>query len=246
MINVHRLHLTDVTPAANLPWARPTFQVFGYLVKHPGGPIVIDTGVGIGNALIDKLYSPVHYDLDEALSRHGVNIKDVHTVITSHLHFDHCGQNERFGGSRVLVQRAEIEAAKAPRYTVAEWAFPLNVDLTPIDGDHQVADGIMIVSTPGHTPGHQSVLITDGAGTRTIVCCQASWNTTSFEAGTLGDDGWNQDIGATSVQKLRDLKPDRVVLSHDPDDWYPTTSPPLGTNPPSTAQFAPKGEEGRS
>jgi N-acyl homoserine lactone hydrolase len=224
VINIHRLHLTDVTPAPNLPWARPTFPVFGYLVTHPSGPIVIDTGVGIGNALIDKLYSPVHYDLEEALRRNGVEIEDVHTVITSHLHFDHCGQNDRFGGSRVLVQRAEIEAAKAPHYTVAEWAFPLNIDLTPIDGDLQVVDGITIVSTPGHTPGHQSVLITDQNGTRTIVCCQASWNTASFEAGTLGDDGWDQDIGAASMQKLRDLKPDRAVLSHDPNDWQATTS----------------------
>jgi N-acyl homoserine lactone hydrolase len=221
VINIHRLHLTDVTPAPELPWARPTFPVFGYLVTHPSGPIIIDTGVGIGNALIDKLYAPVHYDLDEALSHHGVNVADVHTVITSHLHFDHCGQNHRFGGSRILVQRAEIEAAKAPRYTVAEWAFPPNLDLTPVDGDLQVDDGIMIVSTPGHTPGHQSVLITDDSGTRTIVCCQASWNTASFEAGTLGDDGWDQDLGATSMQKLRDLRPDRAVLSHDPNDWYP-------------------------
>ena len=219
MIEVHRLHLTDVTPASNLPWARPTFPVFGYLIAHPTGPIVIDTGVGINNTLINQLYSPVHHDLDEALSRHGVVIEDVQTVITSHLHFDHCGQNYRFGRSRIVVQRAEIEAAKAPQYTVAEWAFPAGIDLTAIEGDVRIADGVRIISTPGHTPGHQSVLIEDGNGTRTIVCCQASWNTQSFEAGTLGDDGWNQDEGIRSLEKLRALDPDRVVLSHDIAEW---------------------------
>lgn len=92
MISLHRLHLTDVTPAPHLPWARPTFPVFAYLVLHPDGPILIDTGVGIGNAFIDELYSPVHYDLDAALHRHGVEADDIAAVITSHLHFDHCGQ----------------------------------------------------------------------------------------------------------------------------------------------------------
>ena len=53
MIEVHRLHLTDITPAPNLPWTRPTFPVFGYLIAHPTGPIVIDTEVGTNNPLID-------------------------------------------------------------------------------------------------------------------------------------------------------------------------------------------------
>ena len=143
VIDVYRLHLTDVTPAPNLPWTRPTFPVFAYLVLHPTGPILIDTGVGVGNAfLIDELYAPVHHSIDEALGRHGVSIGDVATVITSHLHFDHCGQNDRFARSRILVQQAEVEAATATLYTVADWAFPPGVDLIVVDGDHHVAAGI--------------------------------------------------------------------------------------------------------
>jgi N-acyl homoserine lactone hydrolase len=218
-IGVHRLHLTDVTPAPNLPWTRPTFPVFAYLVVHPTGPILIDTGVGIGNAFIDELYSPVHHDIDEALDRHGVDIDDIATVITSHLHFDHCGQNHRFAGSRILVQQADVEAATAALYTVPDWAFPPGIDLTVIDGDHQVATDVQIIATPGHTPGHQSVLITGGDGTRTVVCCQAAWNVSSFDAATLGDDGWDEATGAASLERLHTLNPDRVLLSHDPDEW---------------------------
>jgi glyoxylase-like metal-dependent hydrolase (beta-lactamase superfamily II) len=110
VIDVHRLHLTDVTPAPNLPWTRPTFPVFAYLVLHPTGPILIDTGVGIGNAFIDELYSPVHHDLDEALDRHGVSTGDIATVITSHLHFDHCGQNE----SSLFVKRLFCPSSRSP------------------------------------------------------------------------------------------------------------------------------------
>lgn len=219
MTGVHRLHLTDVTPAERLPWARPTFPVFSFLVLHPSGPILIDTGVGIGNEVIDDLYSPVHHDLDAALDHHGVRVDDVAIVITSHLHFDHCGQNHRFAHCRIIVQQAEVEAAKEPMYTVPEWAFPPTVDLEVIEGDQEIAPGVSVIATPGHTAGHQSVLIEDDAGTRTIVCCQASWDVTSFEAATLGDDGWDQAAGVASLEKLHALDPDRVLLSHDNNEW---------------------------
>lgn len=218
-IRVERLHLTDVTPAPHLPWTRPTFPVFAFLVLHPSGPMLVDTGVGIGNPFIDELYAPVHHDLDEALDRHGVALDDIGTVITSHLHFDHCGQNHRFVDARVVVQRAEVEAARAPMYTVPEWAFPPAVELTVVDGDHEVAENLRVVATPGHTPGHQSVVIEAPDGSTTVVCCQAAWNTNSFGASILGDDGWDQVRGTASLRKLHEFEPQRVLLSHDPHDW---------------------------
>ena len=118
----HRRH-TGAAP----PLTRPTFPVFAHLILQPTGPILIDTGVGIGNAFIDDLYSPQHHDLDHALRANGVTTNDIETVISSHLHFDHCGQNHRFSHAAVIVQHAEVEAAKAPFYTVAEWAFPPDV-----------------------------------------------------------------------------------------------------------------------
>lgn len=221
MIEVHRLHLADVTPAPHLPWARPTFPVFAYLLMHPDGPILVDSGVGLGSSVIDEPYSPVHHDLDEALRAYAVGVTDIEAVITSHLHFDHCGHNNRFGHAKVLVQRAEVEAAEARFYTVPEWAFPPEVDLTIVDGDYDVAAGIRTIATPGHTPGHQSVLIEDDDGIRTVVCCQASWTARSFGEGSLGDEGWDDAMGAASVTTLRSLEPDRVLFSHDPEPWSP-------------------------
>jgi N-acyl homoserine lactone hydrolase len=218
-MRVFRLHLTDVTPSPDLPWACPTFPVFAFLVDHPDGPVLIDTGVGLGHDVIDELYSPVHYDLDDALAEHGVGVSDITTVISSHLHFDHCGQNGRFAHARVLVQRAEVEAAREPLYTVPEWASPDGVELTEIDGDHRVAPGIEIIATPGHTIGHQSVLIADANGQRTIACCQGSWNAESFSMSELGDDGGDPAAGAMSMRRLHSLTPTSVLFSHDPRAW---------------------------
>ncbi len=74
MIEIHRLHLADISPAAHLPWTRPTFPVLAYLVLHPAGPILIDSGVGVGNPHIDELYSPLHRDLDEELGVYGIGV----------------------------------------------------------------------------------------------------------------------------------------------------------------------------
>lgn len=100
-----------------------------------------------------------------------------------------------------------------------EWAFPAGIDLTVVEGDHEIAAGVRVVATPGHTPGHQSVLIEDATEGRTIICCQASWNVVSFGAATLGDDGWDQAAGVASLEKLHALKPDRVLFSHDSQEW---------------------------
>jgi N-acyl homoserine lactone hydrolase len=220
-MQVRRLHLTDVTPSPELPWARPSFPVYAFLVEHPDGSVLVDTGVGLDNDFIDKLYSPVHYSLDAALAQYGVEVSDIVMVVNSHLHFDHCGQNHRFPHARVLVQRAEVEAAREPLYTVPEWAFPADVELTEIEGDYQVAPGIEIIATPGHTPGHQSVLIEDEYGHRTIACCQGAWDIESFDAATLGDDGWDQAAGAASARRLHALEPTSVLFSHDPNTWQP-------------------------
>ncbi len=219
MIEVHRLHLTDVTPDPNLPWTRPTFPVFAYLIDSPEGPILVDTGVGHGNDLIDALYSPVHYDLGEVLRRHGVEIDEVGIVIVSHLHFDHCGQNKLFRHARIVVQAREVEAAREPGYTVPEWAFPPGIELEEIDGESRIADGVRAVATPGHTPGHQSVVIDTPTGSTTVIGCQASWNVAGFANGALGDEGWDQELGARSVDKLGGLEPARVLFSHDHGEW---------------------------
>jgi len=69
--------------------------VHGFLIKHPGGAGLVDTGYGTPLELI-KDYRPVNASVAAALRTHDVDPSDIHWVINSHLHFDHCGQNAVF------------------------------------------------------------------------------------------------------------------------------------------------------
>ena len=95
------LQLAQVTAVPGYHPEHDTFRPFpvhAFVVHHPDGPIIVDTGIGFGNDLIDA-----------------------QCVINSHLHFDHFGQNHVLS-CPVVVQRAEIDAARQPHYTVPEWA----------------------------------------------------------------------------------------------------------------------------
>src|SRR6202165_3999605 len=94
--------------------------VHGFLMKHPGGAGLVDTGYGTPLELI-KDYRPVNASVADALRGHDVHPSDIRWVINSHLHFDHCGQNAVFPQAPFYVQREEY--ARPPRYadTPAKW-----------------------------------------------------------------------------------------------------------------------------
>jgi len=156
--------------------------VFGYVIDHPDGAILVDTGVGQGNAFIDDAYRPQCTDLHDALATAGVTLRSVVTVVNSHLHFDHCGQNPLLYGTDVafFVGRLEIEQVdRDPYYTDSTWALPPLHQRRLVDGDLEIAEGVTILSTPGHTAGHQSVLIDSDEG-RIVIGAQVVWNTQEF------------------------------------------------------------------
>src|SRR5688500_11736493 len=98
---IERLDLATIClpvdhPAADLG---RSVAVPGFLAAHPDGPILVDTGVGVANAFVDELYQPSRADLGSVLAELGVELDEVVAVVSSHLHFDHCGQNPAmFGG----------------------------------------------------------------------------------------------------------------------------------------------------
>jgi glyoxylase-like metal-dependent hydrolase (beta-lactamase superfamily II) len=191
---------------------QPTAPVYGFVISHPDGPIVFDTGVGFGNEFIDEVYEPECVRLDDALGAVGIDTSSIVGVINSHLHFDHCGQNPLLYGTDVpfFVQRPEVDEVERDRfYTDPNWALPPGEQRRLIDGDFEIAEGVTILSTPGHTPGHQSVLIESAVG-RVILAGQAVWELGEFveERATVSNvfsDAYH-DVAIDSIRRIKALR----------------------------------------
>ena len=92
---VHRLTLATVTSVPEWHPEHDTFEPFpvhAWVIRHPDGPILVDTGVGLNNRAIDEWYHPQITLLASSLDTIGLTPTDIVAVVLSHLHFDHCGQ----------------------------------------------------------------------------------------------------------------------------------------------------------
>ena len=209
---IDRLVLATVTTVPEWHPQHETFEPFpvhAWLIRHPDGAILVDTGVGVGNQVIDEWYHPHTTPLLDALGRAGVAPSDIAGVVVTHLHFDHCGQLGALTAS-VYVQAAEFEAAQAPGYTVPDWAAIPNDRLRLVHGDEAIAEGVHLLSTPGHTPGHQSVLIEAGDD-RVVVAAQCAYGAEELRSGepstsNLHDESWFV-VAQDSLRRLRGLAP---------------------------------------
>lgn len=195
-------------------------RLFGYAIDHPDGVIVVDTGCGTGNALIDELYTPTVVGIVDALASVGIDERSVAAVVNTHLHFDHCGQNHALAPAPIWVTEAEVDAvATVEHYTVPEWACVAS-DRVRVAGDgEEIATGVRLVATPGHTPGHQSVVVTGCDERPDIIVGQACHDCAEFADGRLAQSDLHDPQAAeqarASLLRLRSLRPSSAYFSHD-------------------------------
>jgi glyoxylase-like metal-dependent hydrolase (beta-lactamase superfamily II) len=220
---VKPLHLADVMLPAGRPQAGEVCPVYGFVVTHPAGAVVVDTGIGEGQPGIESVYRPARRPLAEHLSALRIAPADVALVINTHLHFDHCGDNRLFPGTPVVVQRAEYEAAQEPAYTVPAWVEFAGASYRLLDGEAEVLPGLTVVPTPGHTPGHQSIVLETG-DERVIIAGQATYTAEEFSNPERPhprglEMAWDLERSLESLRRLRALGPNRVFFSHDPTVW---------------------------
>jgi N-acyl homoserine lactone hydrolase len=180
---------------------------FLHVVEHPHGPVLVDTGLIDSTPELDEEFSP-RFDPDTIP-------RDVVCVINTHLHFDHCGGNRLFAGIPIYVQRLEREAARAEGYTIPEWVDFDGAHYVELDGEEELVPGLRVVPTPGHTPGHQSVLVETDEGL-VVVGGDVAYTWGEF------DDPANE-----AATLLAGLAPRRIWLAHEsaPRDGAAVTTP---------------------
>ncbi len=184
-----RFILPQATPeeAQKMPWLVPHYanaegrlrlNVQSWIVETPSHKIIVDTCIGNNKAnrsvpVWNGLNKPFLNDLAAA----GYPIDTIDTVLCTHLHVDHVGWNTTllggkwvptFANARYLFGKTEYEhwAAHSPEgehRAVFEDSVQPIVDAgraNLIGSDHRIGDEISLISTPGHTPGHMSLLVT--------------------------------------------------------------------------------------
>lgn len=219
-MEVVRLHLADVT-SEQTGFDAP---VHGFVIKHPGeGAILVDTGVGHPESLI-KHWKIVNRRMADALAERDLSPADVHIVINTHLHFDHCGQNAVFPHAPFYVQRAELERARREEKVAKEWFDFAGARFELVDGDAQIVSGVRVMTTPGHTVGHHSVVVDgedgeqlfigDAAYTSLVYQRYAEFDPTRVPGQAADPEAWKKSldrvhgVGAAAVHFCHD----RTVL----------------------------------
>lgn len=144
------------------------FPVYSVLVEHSDGLILFDTGFDL-----EHTNKVLPFELPEQTSEQtipaqlslcGFKPDDVDIVINSHFHFDHVGGNKHLTKAKVLVHMEELRHAKVPepfeKLGYSDLSFDhADTKYQPISGDYEVAPGVHLLETPGHTVGHYSMLV---------------------------------------------------------------------------------------
>jgi N-acyl homoserine lactone hydrolase len=146
--------------------------VYAWYIEGPKEKMIVDTGIS-AEYLIQKRGFPARnlQSLESGLNRVGLSPADIDLVILTHLHSDHVGQGGKFTKAKFIVQKDELEFAQNPHPTVAmqylgELFDGLNFEV--VEGDTPICDEVSVISTPGHTPGGQSVTVKTAEGTAII------------------------------------------------------------------------------
>lgn len=216
--DIVRLPLGHFTapPAHHL--AGKPIVVTAFLIRHPRGLFLFDTGIGTGNEEAEARYRPVRRPLAGAIARAGARLDDVRLLANCHLHFDHAGWNRLFPRVPIFAQRREHEAAFRPDYTITEAVAGFEgARFELIEGDAEVLPGLRLVPTPGHTDGHQSLIVETRQG-RVILAGQA-FNAASDYAVAAYESRLEGATVPAWVRRFESLDPWRILFAHDLAVW---------------------------
>lgn len=186
------------------------------LVETESEKILIDTGIGELPESYKKFYPTERTEtLFHSLKKEGLQPEDITVVINTHLHMDHAGNNRSFCNAKVYVQKQELEYAYNPhRFQRAAYIqeFFDGSDYITVKGDYTFSDTVSILSTPGHTPGHQSVVV--HGETDYIYCGDIAPLRENLEKKNIVGVLYNPVDALESLERLGTLKGVHI-FSHD-------------------------------
>jgi glyoxylase-like metal-dependent hydrolase (beta-lactamase superfamily II) len=223
-----------------------------FVVRHPAhGVVLVDTGLhpdaatnlsrdyGRLTAMMFRSLKPAQETFAEQLRTLGVEPGQVETVVMTHLHADHTSAMRLLGAATFVISRAEWAAATSRGAVLAGYVahhLPPAERVRRVDFERDgeqdapfarvvdvFGDGsIRLVSTPGHTPGHLSVLL-KVADAEVLLIGDAVYTLRSLHEELLPmrtvDDGLYLD-SLRAIKAYAKARPDaRLIPTHDEEAW---------------------------
>jgi N-acyl homoserine lactone hydrolase len=215
--------------------------IAAYLIRTSEGNVLFDTGLS-PRALPGLRRNDPLARFDEAdllvnrLGTLGLDPGDVATVVLSHLHYDHAGGAELFPNSELIVQQDEYAYAHYPASFYAGFYYRKNFDLPSyrwrlLDGDTELAPGLTVLRSDGHTPGHQSLLVELPETGPVILAGDACYWREHIEKERVPGVVWNPTLALHSIKRLKTLARltgSRIFPGHDPEFWREVNRDPAG------------------
>lgn len=211
------------------PDQKATFTVSCYLIRHGDDYMLWDTGLPAelaGSSMEqdgDRL--ALSRTIKEQLARLGVDPARINSIGISHYHFDHTGQAADFSEAKLLVDRRDWEVIRERKDLSGKFGPWLTGGgaVQPLTYDHDVfGDGsVIILKTPGHTPGHRSLLVRLRETGPVLLSGDAVHFRRNWEA--RGVPSFNADRAQTlaSMERLSRIAASleaKLVIQHEPKD----------------------------
>jgi len=186
--------------------------IWAFLVQGRGKNILIDTGLDENELIVPAGFSEETglepMSIADGLAAAGLKPDDIDIVINTHLHDDHCGNNELFSGAKFYAHRDEIAFCRDPHPIDHRYDdyFIENITFTELESDTEILPGLLTIHMPGHTVGTLSVSVETAQGTAIVTgfCC----NNKNFpENGPAVCPGVHLDAVAAwnSIQKVKSM-----------------------------------------
>lgn len=204
--------------------------VWCFLLETTDGPILVDTGMPDSFVSNPGYYNGTRREgrvvpnmteadkIENILKRIGYQASDIQTVICSHLHLDHAGGNGHFRKAPIVIQKSEFDfAIHNDDYSPLECRIP-DLNYQFIEGDFELAPGVQILYTPGHSMGHQSVLVKTQRTGDILLTIDLAYNKEIFN-NDLPFLSSNAQMASDSIQRIQklvqEIHPEVLFFGHD-------------------------------